>query len=196
MNLKHAFIAALSLVFAATAASAQESGVGDFAANLERGGYTIVFRHAKTDWSQTDGSKREAGSCAEQRNLSEEGRTQARAIGAGFTALRIPVGEVLSSAYCRTLETARIGFGVGQTDDRVTSVFQLGEPLRSQRIAGFKALLASAPASGNRVIVTHDQNILAVSTLSVAEGEAAVFQADGVGGFKLIRRITPDSWRR
>ena len=49
--------------------------------------------------------------CSTQRNLSEEGRAHARRIGEEFRRRRIPVERVLSSPWCRCLETARLAFG-------------------------------------------------------------------------------------
>ena len=49
--------------------------------------------------------------CSTQRNLSAEGRRQAQAIGEQFRARQIPVEQVLSSRWCRALDTARLAFG-------------------------------------------------------------------------------------
>jgi hypothetical protein len=75
---------------------------------LAEGGHTVYFRHAITDRTQADRPNFVASDCAMQRNLSEEGRTQARRIGAAISRLRIPVGEVIASPYCRTMQTARL----------------------------------------------------------------------------------------
>ena len=77
----------------------------DLIAALRAGGYNIYFRHAATDWS--DGDRVEGlgdwTSCEREkmRQLSDEGRQSARAVGAAMRALGIPVAAVLSSEYCR-----------------------------------------------------------------------------------------------
>jgi phosphohistidine phosphatase SixA len=48
---------------------------------------------------------------ARQRNLTDAGRADARAIGAAIRALGIPIGRVLASPFCRTRETAELIFG-------------------------------------------------------------------------------------
>jgi phosphohistidine phosphatase SixA len=48
---------------------------------------------------------------ARQRNLTDGGRADARAIGAAIRSLGIPIGEVLASPFCRTRETAELIFG-------------------------------------------------------------------------------------
>ena len=89
---------------------------------LQGGGYVIYFRHAETDFSQTDTDTRNLADCSTQRNLIPEGRADARAIGQAFRALRIPVGRVLASKYCRTRQTARLAFGRVRTIVDITSL--------------------------------------------------------------------------
>jgi hypothetical protein len=53
------------------------------------------------------------------------------------------------------------------------------------------AAVAQRSASGNLVLVTHNQNILALTGLSVASGEMVVVAADADGKFRIIGRIDP-----
>jgi broad specificity phosphatase PhoE len=69
-----------------------------------------VFRHAATDFSKPDRDPVVVSDCSTQRNLSAQGRADARAIGRGVRQLALPVGKVYASAYC-TLETARLRSG-------------------------------------------------------------------------------------
>ena len=78
---------------------------------LRGGGYTLYFRHTATDFSQHDRAMTGYAECATQRNLSDAGRAQARAIGEAIRALGLPVGEVIASPFCRTMETGRLMFG-------------------------------------------------------------------------------------
>src|SRR6476646_2482852 len=73
---------------------------------LLAGGSVIYFRHAATDFGQSDDRMSGYEDCAQQRNLTERGRGDARAIGAAIRRLRIPVTTVLASPFCRTRETA------------------------------------------------------------------------------------------
>ena len=61
---------------------------------LRAGGLTLYFRHTATDFSQNDTRMTTYEACDTQRNLSDEGRKQARAIGESIRALELPVGEV------------------------------------------------------------------------------------------------------
>src|SRR5215216_1816120 len=61
---------------------------------LRGSGYVLYFRHAATDFSQEDTDTRNLRNCRTQRNLTTEGRADARAIGRAIRELRIPFGIV------------------------------------------------------------------------------------------------------
>ena len=99
-----------TLALAALALAAPRLAAADEAlwALLRAGGQVIVMRHAATDRSLGDPPGFRLGDCSTQRNLSEEGRAQARRMGAAFASGGVPIGRVLSSQWCRCLETARL----------------------------------------------------------------------------------------
>ena len=150
---------------------------------LRRGGYVIYFRHAATDFSQADSDRQNLADCSTQRNLNDEGRDDARAIGAAFRALGIPVGDVLSSEYCRTRETAELAFGrVTPTRDLTSRASTATPAERAERIEALRRLLATPPAPGlNTVLVGHLFNLQDATGVSIAEGEAAIFLPLGDG---------------
>lgn len=161
---------------------------------LRDGGHVIYFRHARTDWSQSDRDRSRLDDCATQRNLSAEGREQSRAIGAAFEALDIPVGRVLSSAYCRCTEMASLAFGEFRVSEAVTSVFLQDQALREERTAALRELLTTVPAQGNTVLISHMANLSAARGVTLAEGEAAIYRPDGNGGSELVTRVRADQW--
>jgi hypothetical protein len=84
---------------------------------LKQGGYVIYFRHGITGKTgEKEVADQDLDNCATQRNLSAEGQAQTKTIGAAFTQLQIPVGEVYSSPYCRCLDSAKNMFGKAQRD--------------------------------------------------------------------------------
>ena len=170
---------------------------------LRGGGFSLYFRHAMTDWSQTDDLRKRDDwlSCDSQRmrQLSAEGRQDAQAIGMAMRRLNIPVTEVLASPYCRTVETAqlmRLGDVVKSTkvmNLRAANYFGG----RASIVAGAQKLFASAPpGASNRVIVAHGNVAREATPAYPGEGEGLVFQADGSGGFSLRGRISPGDWSR
>src|SRR5690242_2716055 len=105
------------LLLVPTAAPAQQSA--DLLAALRAGGHIIYFRHADTDHSQTDQRGMRLEDCTTQRNLTDRGREHARELGEAIRALEIPIGAVLASPLCRTMETATLAFGTARPSPAV-----------------------------------------------------------------------------
>jgi phosphohistidine phosphatase SixA len=162
-------------------------------AQLRGGGYILYFRHAATDMSQNDARMTSFEDCPTQRNLTDRGRADARAIGEAIRALGVPIGKVRASPFCRTVETAELAFGRAER----TSAVRGGpaQPNDPTRYAALRRLLGEAPAPGtNDVIVSHGNPFYALAGPPyLAEGEAAVVQPAGEG-FRVVARIRVDEW--
>ena len=78
---------------------------------LQSGRNVILMRHAATVPGIGDPPGFKPGQCSTQRNLSDAGRAQARRIGAAFRQHGVPLGAVLSSSWCRCIDTAQLAFG-------------------------------------------------------------------------------------
>lgn len=81
---------------------------------LAAGGQLVLLRHGTTTPGVGDPTGFRLDDCATQRNLTEAGREESRRIGAALEARAVPVERVLSSPWCRCLETAR--HAAGQRD--------------------------------------------------------------------------------
>jgi len=190
------FAALLVSLLATALACAQQPLAGSALHDaLLAGGYVIYFRHAATDFGQNDDRMSGYEDCAQQRNLTERGRSDARAIGAAIRRLRIPVTTVLASPFCRTRETAELIFGHSTVDARVR-----GGPARPdnpERYSELRTLMSTpVPAGSNVAIVSHGNPFTAVAGPPyLAEGEAAVIRPTGHGEFQIVARIPPDGWR-
>jgi len=168
---------------------------------LRAGGYNVYFRHAETDWSQADRIE-EAGdwtSCdpGRARQLAEAGRRTARAVGEAMRALRIPVGRVLASPYCRAVETARL-MELGPVEITTEPMnLRVAEYFggRDAVIERARELLArSTPPGTNTVIVAHGNVAREATPVYPGEAEGVVFRPDGAGGFTPIGRLAPEQW--
>jgi phosphohistidine phosphatase SixA len=113
--------------------------------------------------------------CATQRNLSEAGRAEARAIGATLRANGITAASVWSSAWCRCLETAALlELGPVQRLPQLNSFFTRGDEAAAQT-AALRAWIADQPAeTGPLVLVSHQVNITALTGLNTRPGETVV----------------------
>ncbi len=161
---------------------------------LRRGGYVLYIRHTSTDFGQNDAKMTGYEDCANQRNLTDKGRQEARAVGEHIKRLKIPVGRVLASPYCRTMETARLAFGKAQPMQEAR-----GGPSRTddpKRYDGLRKLLASQPPPGtNTVISSHGNPFHAVAGPPyLAEGEIAVVRSQGDSAFAVVGRIRLQDW--
>lgn len=156
---------------------------------LRKGGYTLYFRHTSTDFSKLDGAMKNYGDCANQRMLADKGRDEARLIGKAIADLKIPVGQVLASPYCRTMETATLMFG------RATGNNEIREEA-GNNYAAMKKLLATPVAAntGNRMIAGHGTPFRAIAgPPHLSEGEAAVLKPLG-DHYVVVARITIGNW--
>jgi len=199
LALRWLFLAALVLA-APAAAPAQPAaapplrGAGLLAA-LRAGGYVVYFRHADTDHSQNDQRMTSVDDCTTQRNLTDRGRDHARAIGEAMRALHIPIGAVLASPLCRTMETAELAFGAAQKSSaaREAGPAPPGDPAR---FSALRALLSTPVAPGtNTVVVGHAYPYYTlVGGQYLSEGEADVLRPRGAA-FEVVARVSLTQWR-
>ena len=159
---------------------------------LRTGGRVVVMRHAATDRSLGDPPDFRMDDCSTQRNLSAEGREQARRLAAAFGARGIPIGRVLSSQWCRCLETARLAFGLAEPWPALNSFWRNRE-LEAPRSREVRARAAERPDRGNLILVTHQLNIGALTGVYPAEGEFLVLTPLADGAFHVAGRLKADA---
>jgi Histidine phosphatase superfamily (branch 1) len=161
---------------------------------LRRGGYVIYFRHTSTDFSRDDVKSRSDDDCDNQRPLTDKGREEARSIGAAFKELKIPVGRVLASPRCRTMETALLAFGPPEKSSEARA--GPASPSSDDRYAPLRALLSTPVKPGvNVVVASHGNPFYATAGAPyLAEGEAAVVRPLGMD-FEIVARVKLDGWR-
>jgi phosphohistidine phosphatase SixA len=157
---------------------------------LKTGGQVVVIRHASTEPGTGDPPGFRLGDCTTQRNLSEEGREEARRIGAAFRDRGVPAGKVLSSQWCRCLETARLAFGTAESWAPLNSFFddRSREPEQTRQV---RLLADRRPTSGNLVLVTHQVNITALTWIFPNQGEMVILTPSGNGKFVVAGRMRP-----
>jgi len=157
-------------------------------AALKQGGKVILLRHTHVDIREGIGHLA-PGNCAEEVNLSPLGIEQAKRIGEAFRAHAIAVGQVLTSPYCRCIDTGRIAFG------RATPVQYLRPPgtvsedeakLNQEHVV--QEILKHRDPS-NLVMITHDLNVAdVVLEDTIPMGEFFVLQRRGTN-FDIIGKI-------
>jgi|SRR3974390_849351 len=161
-------------------------------AALKQGGKVVLLRHTHVDIREGIGHLA-PGNCAEEVNLSPRGVEQAKRIGEVFRARGVAVGEVLTSPYCRCIDTGMLAFG------RATPVQFLRPPgtvsedqakLNQRRVV--QEILKHRDLSSNLVMITHDLNISdVVFEDTVPMGEFFVVQPKGTD-FDVLGKIRLD----
>lgn len=163
---------------------------------LQKGGLVLLMRHVATDDEVPDpGSHRDAV-CETQRNLTDEGRSQAEAIGRAIESLHIPVGAVLSSPYCRCVETGVLVFGAVLQEEKLAVFDQLSGADKDARARELRKLVNTPPEAGkNRVLIAHTGTLLYTFGLQTRpEGIVHVFRPAEFGQAVYLGMVLPDEW--
>ena len=161
---------------------------------LREGGNVVVIRHAKTDMLTKDIGSGDFVDCGWQRNLSAMGREASREMGEAVRLLDIPVDDVLSSPYCRCVDTARLAFG---RTNAVAALAPSTTPGQGMREAGtaLSAILVKGAAPGRNIfVVAHIFNAQGALGEIPEEGEAFVVRPDATGAPRIAARLTMTQW--
>ena len=157
-------------------------------------GLVVLYRHAIAPGGGDPPGFR-LGDCATQRNLSAEGREQARRIGQALRAERIPIAGVRSSRWCRALDTARLmDVGTVRPTPALDSVFTAPQArAERQREQTERLIRAHRGKDGVLVLVGHQANIIDLTGVAPASGEGVVVRAGPDGRVITVGRLSPPS---
>ena len=181
--------------FLASATHAQQQLQGEALVKaLRQGGYVIVMRHASSPREVPDKAAANPDNVKPERQLDQEGRASATAMGKALRDLKIPVGAVLSSPTYRALETIRYAqFGNPQTFPELGDNGQSMQGGTEAQATWLKQKVTEFPRGTNTLIVTHMPNMSRAfpqSTERLEDGEALVFGPTGV-----LARIKIQEWQ-
>ena len=163
---------------------------------LRKGGFVIYFRHGATDQTGPSDEAADLMKCETQRNLSAQGREQATQIGKAFQALKIPVGTVTTSPFCRCKDTAKLAFGRFTVSNDLYFAIGTNAGETKRFTQSLRGMLSTPPAKAtNAVIVSHTANLReAVGIWPKPEGVAYVFRPLPGGKFEPIAMVLPEDW--
>ena len=194
------FVLAATIFAHAGATGAEPPSAMELLPELHKGGYVLFLRHPKTNPDQADTDPLNLDNVKAQRQLSDEGRKQAKALGEAFRSLKIPVGKVVSSKFQRAQEAAKL-LEVGEvaTSVDVTEGGLVVSPRENQRRAkALRELLSTPPAEGkNLLIVSHKPNLQDAAGKEfgdLGEAEVVVLKPLGEGKFKVVARVAAETW--
>ena len=152
---------------------------------LAEGGKVVLMRHAavKIGPGKGDSLLRDP-SCQKERNLSNEGKHEARIIGERFREHNILISKVCHSPFCRTTDTARIAFGDAAPADFLSLLEILGSDEAVNQTERLNRVIGSYIGEGNLILITHDPNIRAVSFELLEHSDFLVLQPEGGDEFE------------
>lgn len=168
--------------------------------HLREGGYVLLLRHAHSPTAPPTKEFADASNLTLERQLDEQGRDTAKAMGEAIKKLRIPIGLILSSPRYRALETVRFA-ALGRA--RPTS--QLGDGGRSMvrdavsdQASWLRSAVASQPKLGsNTLLVTHLSNIQTAfpdEAAEVSEGDMLIFIPENERSPKFVGKVRIEDW--
>jgi phosphohistidine phosphatase SixA len=150
-------------------------------------GYVLLMRHALAP-GVGDPENFKLVDCSTQRNLSDEGRQDAREIGEWLKRRDIPILRVESSRWCRARETAELlGIGKVRANKNLDSLFEDADPIGDPQTANIrKRIVDHRQSRGLLVMVGHFVNVSALTGVGLESGEGVLVRANSRGEIKVL----------
>jgi malonate transporter len=158
---------------------------------LQGGGQVLFIRHATTTPGVGDPDGFRIEDCKTQRNLSGEGRAEARRLGEALRKHKAPIGKVLSSPWCRCHDTAQLAFGRQATTwNPLSNLFGRRE-LADAQVRELRARIGSYTGKDNLVMISHGSVAAPLTGISPQQAEVIVLTPLGGDRFRVAGRIPP-----
>ncbi|WP_373053477.1 histidine phosphatase family protein [Thioalkalivibrio sp.] len=159
---------------------------------LADGGKAVMIRHTQSEEATPEVSMHLSaeGDCAEEQNLSAEGREQARALGRLFEERGVAVDAVLSSEFCRARQTAEVAFGDYETWTPLNLIESLPAGESEWLMEDVRERIGEFAGDGVLVLVSHRSNINTITFQQTEPGDMAVVEPEGFGGFDVLGMIS------
>ena len=115
--------------------------------------------------------------CSTQRNLNNKGRLQARLIGHYLRASKISFSEILTSEWCRCIDTAKeLNLGKWETFSGLNSFFE-GHEKKNKVMDKLRKKLNSLSHSDLVLLITHQVVILEQTGIAPKSGEMVLYNS-------------------
>jgi phosphohistidine phosphatase SixA len=158
---------------------------------LKKPGHVVLLRHSNAPGQVQESNDMNFKNCSIQRNLDDAGRAQAGRIGNEFRKRGLRQVRLLSSLYCRAMDTAKLTkLGPVTPQPVLNQVFLADIPgMRAAGVNG-RALLKTVSKGKLAVLVSHVTNIQAIAGVQLDSGQMAVVHLDAAGEVVVDGKIT------
>ena len=181
-----------SLLASALLALVSLPAQASLASDLTDGQHVLLMRHADAP-GYGDPSGYQLDQCSTQRNLGERGRKQAVILGQWLSTQGINSANVISSVWCRCVDTAKLlNKGVVTTSPALGSFFD-DMSLAKQQTKDLEKLIQIQLQENPKtplILVTHHVNIQAYAGKNVNVGDMVLVKVDKNGKY-LSQQIYP-----
>ena len=168
-------------------ANARDLAIWDQIKGTNPKGYVLLMRHALAP-GIGDPENFNVNDCSTQRNLNDEGRTDAREIGSWLKRRDVKIFRVESSRWCRAKETAELlDIGKVRPNKNFDSLFRDPDPANNPQTAAIKKRIFNhRNTRGLLVMVGHSVNIQTLTSTSLESGEGVLVRATPQGDLKIL----------
>ncbi len=181
---------ALTLLFLLTSspqvAQGKDLKIWDSLQGSNPKGYVLLMRHALAP-GVGDPDNFSVNDCSTQRNLSPEGKQDARDIGAWLKRQKVKIYRVESSRWCRARDTAQLlDIGKVRSNRNLDSLFQHSDPNGHPQTAAIrKRIIDHREKRGLLVLVGHYVNVMALTGVALDSGEGVLVRASADGNVEV-----------
>ena len=142
--------------------------------SLKEGKKLIFIRHAIAP-GNGDPNNFNIKDCSTQRNLNKNGIKQSKKIGLFFKKNKIKIDKILSSEWCRCIDTAKYAFENYKTFSALNSFFSHKfQKNKNTQMSDLREYLKSWRSDKNLILVTHYVTILEIINKSSSSGEILI----------------------
>lgn len=186
---KRALVLALSTLLALPAQSVQANPlrIWDQIEGAAPKGLVLLLRHAYAP-GVGDPENFRLNDCSTQRNLSDQGREDAKDVGEWLKRRKLEIIRVESSRWCRAKETAELlNLGRVKLNKNLDSLFEESDIANHpQTLEIRRQIVAHRKKSGLLIMVGHYVNIAALTGIGVASGEGVLVRAKRNGELRVL----------
>ena len=141
---------------------------------LSEGKKLIFIRHAIAP-GNGDPNNFNIKDCSTQRNLNKNGIKQSKKIGLFFKKNKIKIDKILSSEWCRCIDTAKYAFENFETFDALNSFYdEKFAANETRQINDLKKYIKNWDSDKNLVFVTHYVVISSILNTGSSSGEIII----------------------